>query len=146
MAEERKVLFKITNLKQYFPLKQKGLYVKANDGIDGVFTAGTDFSASVAKVAEELSLPGHSYEAALNASNKTRMRQCFKNAGVPSPEFFSVTKENCAQFLNDCSKFPLVVKPVDNMGGRGCKLVYNKADLEQEGFHPSSSKLTINKF
>ena len=28
MAENR-VLFKITNLKQYFPLKKKGLYVKA---------------------------------------------------------------------------------------------------------------------
>ena len=31
---EKKVLLKITNLKQYFPLKQKGMYVKANDGID----------------------------------------------------------------------------------------------------------------
>jgi len=34
MAEEKKVLFKITNLKQYFPLSKKGMYVKANDGID----------------------------------------------------------------------------------------------------------------
>ncbi|MBR6511884.1 MAG: ATP-binding cassette domain-containing protein [Clostridia bacterium] len=34
MAEERKVLFKITNLKQYFPVGKKGMYVKANDGID----------------------------------------------------------------------------------------------------------------
>lgn len=32
MAENR-VLFKITNLKQYFPLKRKGAFVKANDGI-----------------------------------------------------------------------------------------------------------------
>ena len=31
---ERPVLFKITNLKQYFPLKARGKYVKANDGID----------------------------------------------------------------------------------------------------------------
>ena len=30
---DKPVLFKITNLKQYFPLKKKGLYVKANDGI-----------------------------------------------------------------------------------------------------------------
>lgn len=29
-----KVLLKVRNLKQYFPLKKKGLYVKANDGID----------------------------------------------------------------------------------------------------------------
>ena len=30
---ERKPLLRISNLKQYFPLKKKGLYVKANDGI-----------------------------------------------------------------------------------------------------------------
>lgn len=30
---DRNVLIKVTNLKQYFPLKKKGLYVKANDGI-----------------------------------------------------------------------------------------------------------------
>ena len=32
--ENKKVLLRIRNLKQYFPLKKKGLYVKANDGID----------------------------------------------------------------------------------------------------------------
>ena len=30
---EKKVLLRISNLKQYFPLKKKGLFVKANDGI-----------------------------------------------------------------------------------------------------------------
>lgn len=33
MPNDRKVLLKITNLKQWFPLKQKGKFVKANDGI-----------------------------------------------------------------------------------------------------------------
>ncbi len=32
-TSERKPLLRISNLKQYFPLKKKGLYVKANDGI-----------------------------------------------------------------------------------------------------------------
>ncbi len=31
--EDKKVLIRIKDLKQYFPLKKKGLYVKANDGI-----------------------------------------------------------------------------------------------------------------
>ena len=31
---DQPVLFKIKNLKQYFPIKKKGLFVKANDGID----------------------------------------------------------------------------------------------------------------
>ena len=33
MEKPNKVLIRITNLKQWFPLKKKGLYVKANDGI-----------------------------------------------------------------------------------------------------------------
>lgn len=32
--QDKQVLFKISNLKQYFPLKTKGKFVKANDGID----------------------------------------------------------------------------------------------------------------
>ena len=32
-ASEKKPLLRVSNLKQYFPLKKKGLYVKANDGI-----------------------------------------------------------------------------------------------------------------
>ena len=33
MENKNKVLIRISNLKQWFPLKKKGLYVKANDGI-----------------------------------------------------------------------------------------------------------------
>ena len=33
MSQNDKVLLKITNLKQYFPVGKKGMYVKANDGI-----------------------------------------------------------------------------------------------------------------
>lgn len=33
MPQDKKVLLRISNLKQYFPLKKRGLYVKANDGI-----------------------------------------------------------------------------------------------------------------
>ena len=33
LANEKKPLLRISNLKQYFPLKTKGLFVKANDGI-----------------------------------------------------------------------------------------------------------------
>ena len=33
MPQDKKVLLRISNLKQYFPLKKHGLFVKANDGI-----------------------------------------------------------------------------------------------------------------
>ncbi|MCL2271266.1 MAG: ATP-grasp domain-containing protein [Treponema sp.] len=93
----------------------------------GIMTAGTDFSASVAWTAEKLGLPGIPYEAALNASDKSRMRGCFKKAGLPSPDFISITKESD---LNSIPlAFPLVVKPVDNMGSRGCRRADNISQL-----------------
>ncbi|MCL2265196.1 MAG: ATP-grasp domain-containing protein [Treponema sp.] len=91
----------------------------------GIMTAGTDFSASVAWVAEKLGLPGIPYEAALNASDKSRMRECFKKASLPSPEFFIITPDSPFLIPNSTLplRFPLVIKPVDNMGSRGCRRV-----------------------
>ena len=89
----------------------------------GIMTAGTDFSASVAWTAERLGLPGIPYQAALNASDKARMRSCFKKAGLPSPEFTAITGADSAGAVPLPGEFPLVVKPVDNMGGRGCRRV-----------------------
>jgi biotin carboxylase len=95
----------------------------------GIMTAGTDFSAAVAWAAERLGLPGIPYEAALNASDKERMRRCFKNAGLPSPEF-TILSEIPARPPADLSAWPLVVKPVDNMGGRGCRRVNGFEELK----------------
>ncbi|MDR0375639.1 MAG: ATP-grasp domain-containing protein [Treponema sp.] len=86
----------------------------------GIMTAGTDFSASVAWVAERLGLPGLPYEAALNASDKERMRSCFKRDGVPSPAFTTLSAAPDANWKAPFP-FPVVVKPVDNMGARGCR-------------------------
>ena len=101
--------------------------LKAAHNLCAVFTAGTDFSASVSYVAERLNLPCHSYEAALNASIKDRMRGCFDAHGVPSPRYRSFKKGD--SIPNDLT-FPLVVKPVDNMGARGCRLARNRKELE----------------
>lgn len=103
------------------------------DDLKAVFTAGTDFSASVSFVAENLGLKSHSFEAALNASDKIRMRGAFAANGVPSPAFRELTTENSRSMLAEDapSFFPLVIKPVDNMGGRGCRMV-NSADELQE--------------
>ncbi|MDR0997953.1 MAG: ATP-grasp domain-containing protein [Treponema sp.] len=104
--------------------------LQSKGGLSGIMTAGTDFSASVAWVAERLGLPGIPYEAALNASDKQRMRSCFDKAGVPSPAF-TVLREapgtDQANFLP--FPYPVVVKPVDNMGSRGCRRVDDSSEL-----------------
>lgn len=99
--------------------------------LKGVFTAGTDFSASVSFVAENLGLPAHSFEAALNASDKARMRACFEKEGVPSPKFIEIDENAHAELVSKSDiEFPKVVKPCDNMGGRGCRLVRNKDEFQ----------------
>ncbi|MCR5219150.1 ATP-grasp domain-containing protein [Treponema sp.] len=109
------------------------LALSLGSSLKAVFTAGTDFSASVAYAAEKASLPGHSYEACLNASNKVLMRGCFKKNGVSSPEFTKISRGTIAQFLSDGRldkmEFPKVIKPVDNMGARGCRLIRNKKEF-----------------
>ncbi|MDR2071151.1 MAG: ATP-grasp domain-containing protein [Treponema sp.] len=97
--------------------------------LGGVMTAGTDFSATVAWVAQRLGLPGIPYEAALNASDKERMRRCFHAAGIPAPQFVVLQAPPGGDFSLPFS-FPAVVKPVDNMGGRGCRRVDSREDLE----------------
>ncbi|MBN2510807.1 MAG: ATP-grasp domain-containing protein [Spirochaetales bacterium] len=99
--------------------------------VDGVFTAGTDFSASVAWVAARLGLPGIPYETALAATDKALMREAFSRQQVPSPRFvyfdaqhggISTEKSVSAGTLKGL-EYPLVVKPVDNMGARGIRRV-----------------------
>ena len=106
-------------------LKEKGLH--------GVFTAATDFSVSVAAVAEGCSLPGHSLEAAHRASDKVLMRECFEKHGVPSPKFTHIFKNEIDKALQILKQkaipFPITVKPADNMGARGCRLVYSQDEL-----------------
>ena len=110
-------------------LREEGL-------LDGVMTAGTDFSATVAWVAERLSLPGIPYEAALDASDKGRMRRRFREAGLPSPAFTVMGPDRDFRDLlpeigpSSGLDFPLVVKPADNMGSRGCRRVDCLAELE----------------
>ena len=105
----------------------------SKEGLAGVFTAGTDFSASVSYVCEKLGLSAHSYEAAVNASVKTQMRACFEKYGVPSPKFIRAGKDQVNdQLLSKVLEkmdFPFVVKPVDNMGARGCRMVRTKEEF-----------------
>ena len=119
-------------------------------GLHGVFTAGTDFSASVAYVAEALSLPGIPYQIALDASNKARMRRRFSVGGVPSPAFLELGQEDLHTLPRGLPGFPLVVKPVDNMGARGVVRVDSWAELKsqiQESLQYSpSGRVVVEEF
>ncbi len=101
--------------------------------IHGVLTVGTDASRTVSAVAAALELPGIRYDVAERATNKIKMRECFQEHGVPSPEFEYVwTRAEAHQALKRLG-LPLVIKPADNMGARGVKLL-ESADEVDEAF------------
>ncbi len=127
--------FEPVDLKDKDSLLSLAAELKNSSGLSAAFTAGTDFSASVSYLTEKLGLPGHTYRAALNASDKIRMRSCFQKCGVPSPLFMEITKEDFYRSPKELfevagfSDYPLVVKPVDNLGARGCILIRKETEL-----------------
>lgn len=137
--------FEPIDLKDTARLIEFAKKLKETENLDCVFTAGTDFSASVAAIAEACGFNSHSLEAALNATDKSRMRSRFAAFGAPSPKFIEADS-NVSEKLFACASsknewpfdskilpeyFPLVVKPVDNMGARGCVTVFSMRELAE---------------
>jgi biotin carboxylase len=98
----------------------------------GVFTAGTDVAYTVASIAECLGLPGISPEAALHATNKFLMRSRLSEHGVSCPRFFMA--RSCEEACSAARSigYPLVIKPVDNMGARGVRRIDTEAQLREQ--------------
>jgi len=115
------------DLKAWEAMTDAAEVMRQEGGIDGVFTAGTDFSLTVARVAEKLTLPGISVEAAMAASDKALMRRTLSNANVRVPRFVQLAGGE--KKLSKELSYPLVVKPVDNMGARGVRRVDNDEEL-----------------
>ncbi len=121
--------FEVVDLKDREGLLALARQYRESVGLDGVFTAGTDFSTSVAWVAEKMGLPGIPFETAMRATDKCLMREAFLRAGVPSPRFACVSGSTDLLSILGGLDFPLVVKPVDNMGARGVRRVDSREAL-----------------
>jgi len=98
--------------------------------LDAVFTVGTDFSITVALIADALGLPGHSPAAARLASDKALMRRSFEIHQIPSPPFVEIKPSDSIAEKIRYVPSPWVVKPVDNMGARGVQRVDEFEELQ----------------
>ncbi|MDR2134138.1 MAG: ATP-grasp domain-containing protein [Treponema sp.] len=123
-------IFEPVDLKEEETLLNRARFYKETSGLDGIFTAGTDFSLSVAFIAENLGLPGIPVEVARNATNKALMRRIFALHGVPGPAFLSCRRGELDQLSALSGTFPVVVKPVDSMGARGVQMVQEPSLLK----------------
>jgi biotin carboxylase len=132
MARDMGDHFEVVDLKDRDGLLQLARSYSQRTGLDGVFTAGTDFSSSVAWVTEHMGLPGISYESSMRATDKCLMRDAFTRAGVASPGFFCWTGTgDPAGLMPPGLRFPLVVKPVDNMGARGVRRAISTEEVRE---------------
>ncbi len=118
------------DLKDKEKMLEKAREIREREGLDGVFTAGTDFSTTVAWVVEALGLPGIPYEVALRATDKALMREVLKKHNVPIPNFtYLRVGDSPLSVFKSGLNYPLVVKPVDNMGARGVRRVDSDEEL-----------------
>ena len=93
--------------------------------IDAIMTYNSDPAApTTAYVAEKLNLPGNPYQAVKIMSEKDLFRNFLLENGLNHPQFFPYDKsaEKLPDIPGDC--YPLIVKPVDSSGSKGCTVVH----------------------
>ena len=103
--------------------------------VHAVLTVATDFSYAVAKIADECKLPGLSLKAAKNFVFKHNMRKVLQNAGVFVPQFKILYEDTIKtkKYVDiACSLgYPVVIKPLHNMGARGVQKVYSNIQIHE---------------
>lgn len=96
---------------------------------DAIASGACDTSVvTVARLCEELGLPGNSVDAALNSTDKLRMIKCFEQEGVAHPAFAVAKKAELDVFVPPFP-YPIITKPTDSAGGRGVNLVSSPETL-----------------
>ena len=110
--------------------QQQTLQAAMRHRIDGIVCDTTDVGVpTMAYIANRLGLPGIGQETALNFTNKYRMRCLTREAGLPTPPFFSVrTLSEALRAINDIG-LPAVIKPVDSQSSRGVHIIHSRDQI-----------------
>lgn len=127
-------------------------------GIIGAVSDQTDLSVpTLARVCEALSLPGPTPEVAYNTTNKARMRELAKSAGL-NPKYRVCTRisEGIAAVDEDHPDahggvgLPCIVKPTDSQASRGVQRIEYRKDLKiacEEAFRFSrEGRILVEEF
>jgi len=119
--------------------------------VDGVMVHAVEIPHIVSRVAKALGLPGIDPKVADRATFKYERIAHLKKAGLNVPEFEVV--KNLDEALKAANKigYPVVVKPTDNAGARGVKLVKNEQELkeafeESKSYRQEKSKILIEQY
>lgn len=108
------------------------LDVARKNSIDGILAVASDVSLkTVGAISQELRLPGLSLDVIERCTDKELMRNAFFKNRVPSPKSYAVYSYE--ELLEKAGRigYPLVVKPADNAGSRGVRMVFTKQNLNE---------------
>lgn len=116
---------------RFFPVstvdKEEILRICRELQVDGVTTIASDVAVlTVNYVAEKMGLVGNPDRYSPTVTNKYLMRQCFREAGVPSPGFCLTDGSAVVPSF----RYPLIVKPTDRSGSLGVEKVERPEELE----------------
>ncbi|MCI5779177.1 MAG: ATP-grasp domain-containing protein [Lentisphaeria bacterium] len=109
--------------------------------VDGVMTYNSDPAApTAAYVAEKLKLPGNPYHAVKIMSEKDLFRQFLREHDLNVPRYKNFKAGDDIKGLEEF-RFPVIVKPVDSSGSKGCTVV----DTPHNVFAASLQALTFSR-
>ena len=100
--------------------------------IDGIVVSGTDVAVPTQGwCCDELKLKGPSYESAILAQNKYKMKMAFEKFGVRTADVRYV-KIDCSYPLEICESigFPVIFKSIDSSGSRGITKCSSPEEIE----------------
>ena len=107
--------------------KNAVLKIAKEEGVSGICTTGTDVAViTLGYVCERLGLSGLSYESAMLATDKAKMKKAFLENNVNTARF-----KVCSSLEESLSAYELLRKPVmfkivDKSGSRGIIKIENK--------------------
>lgn len=99
-------------------------------------------------VAEKLGLPHpYSYETALNATQKGRMKKLFKENDIPTSDYYVLDKSSIPEIK---FQFPFVIKPTDANSSKGVYVIHDEDEfynkLESSFSYSREEKVIVEKF
>lgn len=106
-------------------------HIARQNRVAGVLTFSDRDVATVARIAEQLNLPGVPLAAANLSRNKAAMREALSNVPELIPAFRRVTDWESLEQARRVVGFPGVLKPTTGSGSKGIFKVYNANELEQ---------------
>ncbi|MFT3897076.1 MAG: ATP-grasp domain-containing protein [Thermomonas sp.] len=106
------------------------LAIARAEGIHGVASPGTDVSlGTLGVLVDALGLKGPRASATAITIDKSRMKACFLEAGIPTPRAIQAVDLEDARSAAASIGYPIMLKVVDSSGSRGIIKVLDEATL-----------------